>query len=94
MTGEGPEAAALIIDLTTVPTVHRHLPAVSGLTSQLSTFPAERNQTEREPSHPNKQQLCSSNASKDSTGLSVSDSIRALDGVELSALDVDALYKM
>lgn len=93
MTGEGPEAAALIIDLTTVPTVQRHLPAVSGLTSQLSTFPAERNQTEPEPSHP-KQQLCSSNASKDSTGLSVSDAIRALDGVELSALDVDALYKM
>jgi hypothetical protein len=83
-----PEASASIVDLPTVPTIPRDPPAVSrSAGSQLSTYPTQRSRSEPE-------RAGLSGLSKDSPALSATDTVRTLDGVELNAMDVVALFKM
>lgn len=94
MAEEGAEHSTSVLDLPTVPTLRRVSPATSkSVLDQLSTYPTQQDRAEQEISAPN-QRLGSTGASIDSATLSVVDSSRSLDGVELNALDVDALFEI
>ena len=94
MAEERAEHSTSVLGLPTVPTLRRVSPTTSkSALDQLSTYPTQQDHAEQEISAPNRR-LGSTGASMDSATLSMVDSPRSLDGVELNALDVDALFKM
>jgi hypothetical protein len=94
MVEEVAEPSASVLDLPTVPTIRRGSPAESQpALNHLSTYPTQRDRSDHETSGAN-QRLGSTGASMDSTTLSVIDTSWSLDGVELNAADVNALFKM